>query len=37
MTDEELYDLVIECYLKCYNNYLEELLRICEEEIKNKK
>lgn len=34
MTDEELYNLVRENYLKCNKEYLEEQLRICEEEIK---
>lgn len=33
MTDEELYDLVRENYLKCNKEYLEEQLRICKEEI----
>lgn len=37
MTDEELYELVRENYLKYNKEYLEEQLRICNEEIQKLK
>lgn len=33
MTDDELYELVSENYLKYNKEYLEEQLKICKEEI----
>lgn len=33
MSDEELYEMVRDNYVKCNKEYLEEQMKICKEEI----